>query len=171
MNKNEYVDTDLQLLFHAKDILESEGMQSGKDTRHHGDVSVYSHSVDVAVISLKLARKLRLNIDEKSLIRGALLHDYYLYDWHVPDKEHRLHGFSHAKTALRNASADFELNKIEKDIIKKHMFPLNISVPMYKESVLVCVADKISATRDYTKQMGWFKEHANLIRAYVQSYR
>ena len=34
---------------------------------------------------------------------------------------------------------------IERDIIKKHMFPLNIAFPKYKESLIVCIADKIIA--------------------------
>ena len=53
--------------------------------------------------------------------------------------------FSHAQTALKNARKDFELGEIEQDVIQKHMFPLNLKPPKYKESVLVCVADKISA--------------------------
>ena len=32
---------------------------------------------------------------------------------------------------------------IEKDMTKKHMFPLNRSFPRYRESQIVCVADKI----------------------------
>ena len=162
---------DEKLMRYANDILNSEGMQYGKTNKHHGEVSVYSHSVDVALISIKIAEKLHIKVDEKSLVRGALLHDYYLYDWHEPSDDHKLHGFSHARTALINASNDFILNDIEKDIIEKHMFPLNLPLPRYRESILVCVADKISATKDYSRQMGWFREHAKLLRAYVQNYK
>ncbi|MBE5958861.1 MAG: HD domain-containing protein [Lachnospiraceae bacterium] len=146
-------------------------MQYSKTNKHHGEVSVYNHSVDVALISLKLARRFRIKVDEKSLVRGALLHDYYLYDWHEPDESHRLHGFSHAKKAFINASKDFDLNDIEKDIIIKHMFPLNLSLPVYKESVLVCLADKISATKDYSKQMTWVKEHKEALKNYIKANR
>ena len=31
---------------------------------------------------------------------------------------------------------------MERDIIKKHMFPLTLTPPAYKESLLVCLVDK-----------------------------
>ena len=63
--------------------LEKEGrLTMEKSYIQHGSTSVYEHSVKVAYTSLYFARRFRLNIDEKSLIRGALLHDYFLYDWH-----------------------------------------------------------------------------------------
>ena len=53
-----------------------------------------------------LDQKWKLNCDKGSLVRGALLHDYFLYDWHQPHKEYGLHGFTHPSTALRNAVQD-----------------------------------------------------------------
>ena len=43
---------------------------------------------------------------------------------------------------MLNADRDFGLNEVEKDIISKHMFPLTIMPPRYRESVLVTLADK-----------------------------
>ena len=54
-----------------------------------------------------------------------------------------LHGFTHPKTALKNASQVFELNDREKDIIIKHMFPLTPGLPRFKESWIVTISDKI----------------------------
>lgn len=108
----------------------------------HGDTTVLLHCIAVAYFSWKLLRLLRLKYDEKSLIRGALLHDYFLYDWHIPDPSHRLHGFHHAKKALVNADADFSLTPIERDIISHHMFPLNPVPPMTREGIVVCLVDK-----------------------------
>ena len=127
------------------DILTSANMQKENKFMQHGKVSVYSHSVRVAVLSLFLAELFRIKVNRDAMMRGALLHDYFLYDWHEKDASHRWHGFSHAQTALKNARKDFELGEIEQDVIQKHMFPLNLKPPKYKESVLVCVADKISA--------------------------
>lgn len=95
---------------------------------------------------------LSLNAQEfvlRSLIRAALLHDYFLYDWHDWDNgTHRLHGFTHGKTAMRNAIRDFKLNQIERDSIEHHMFPLTPYPPKYIEGYLVTAADKISATKE-----------------------
>lgn len=134
-----------EIKLRGAEILCTEGMRSGKAFVQHGDVSVYEHCINVAFLSLYLARRFDLSVDRRSLVRGALLHDYFLYDWHEDDPSHRLHGFHHAHRALKNACRDFMLNKKEKDIIAKHMFPLNLRPPRYKESALVCAADKCCA--------------------------
>ena len=95
----------------------------------HGDISVYEHSLRVAYLSIVIVSKFHLRVNMRSLIRGALLHDYFLYDWHIKDKSHRLHGFTHPKKAYKNAKKEFKLNDIEKDIITKHMFPLVVIPP------------------------------------------
>ncbi len=119
-----------------------------KDFIQHGDVSVYEHCIFVAYMSYIIANKLNLKVDKKSLIRGALLHDYFLYDWHDKNKPVKLHGFKHPKVALKNASEDFALNKKERDIILHHMFPLTITPPNSKEAWIICLADKICATKE-----------------------
>lgn len=130
---------------HGADILSSDGMKKEKSIKQHRTTTTFDHSIGVVYFSLLIAKYFRLKVSEKELVRGALLHDYFLYDWHDPDPSHRLHGFSHAKTALKNAEKDFELTDIERDIIVKHMFPLNIKAPSCKESAVVCIADKICA--------------------------
>ena len=112
----------------------------------HGNTSCLLHSLAVAYYSCKLAEKLgahRFSIRE--LIRGALLHDYFLYDWHVKPfhEENGLHGFSHPLTAWQNATRDYTLTKREQDIIRKHMFPLTLTkIPRYRESWIVTTVDK-----------------------------
>lgn len=130
------------------DILNSSNMELNKSFIQHGSTSVYDHSISVTIMCLKIVDKLNIKVDTKSLVRGALLHDYFLYDWHISDKSHRLHGFRHAKIAYTNASKEFNLNKKEKNMILTHMFPLNLRIPRYKESIILCVADKICATKE-----------------------
>lgn len=112
----------------------------------HGNTSCLKHSLAVAYYSYRFALKLggeRFNLNE--LIRGALLHDYFLYDWHVKPfhEENGLHGFSHPLTAWQNATRDFSLTDRECDIIRKHMFPLTLTkIPKYRESWIVTTVDK-----------------------------
>ncbi|MDY4045137.1 MAG: phosphohydrolase, partial [Oscillospiraceae bacterium] len=54
--------------------------------------------------------------------------------------------------ALRNADRDFELNDTERDMIKKHMFPLNPTPPRFKETAVLCLADKYCALRETVLQ-------------------
>lgn len=109
----------------------------------HGQTTTLEHVCAVAYASLLLARGLGLRVDEASLVRGALLHDYYLYDWHdhaaAPD---RWHGFTHPGHALANAERDFGLNACERDVISRHMFPLVPLPPRTREGWLVSLVDK-----------------------------
>ena len=79
---------------------------------------------------------------------APLLHDFYLYDWH--EAAPPFHGYRHPFCAVREAEARFQLNPVERDIIKKHMFPLTPFPPVNLESRIVCYADKASAVEDYS---------------------
>ena len=138
---------------HLFNLVLSELEQKGnlvheKKAIQHGSTTVYEHSVGVAGASLKLAEFFHIKVNEKALVKGALLHDYFLYDWHNQLTPHHLHGFFHPGVALRNASMDVELTPIEHDIIKKHMFPLTLVPPKYLESWIVCWIDKKCSTRE-----------------------
>ena len=133
-----------------KCIIETDKYKSLKNYIHHKKISVYDHSIAVANLCYKYAKKKNLNIDYKSLIRAALLHDYYLYDWHEKGKWHKPHGYKHPKIALENALKDYpDLNDIEKDSILRHMFPLTIIPPKYKEGWVLQKCDKEATLIDY----------------------
>ena len=109
----------------------------------HGSTTTLEHCINVSYNSYKMAKL--LGLDYISVARGALLHDFFLYDWHLVSEKKlfKKHGFVHAKIALENAKQFFELNDVEMDIIEKHMWPLNLTkLPKYRESVLVSVIDK-----------------------------
>ena len=95
-------------------------------------------------LSFKIDRCLSLQSDLKVLLVGAMLHDFYLYDWHNADRgEHRLHGFRHAKAAAVNAKKYFNVEDKTAQVIISHMWPLNpIRIPRSKEAWIVCAADK-----------------------------
>ena len=81
------------------------------------------------------------------MIKAALLHDYFLYDWH--DKDHpKLHGFRHATIAAKNAKRDFGLTKKEYKAIRSHMFPVNLRLPTSREALILTLADKYCAARE-----------------------
>ena len=119
-----------------------------KAAMQHGCTTIYQHSIHVAYVSLFLMEKWHIPLDEISLVKGALLHDYFLYDWHENDASHRLHGFHHPNTALRNALRDYKLNKREENMIARHMFPLTPIPPGCREAWLVCLADKWCAMKE-----------------------
>ena len=124
----------------------------------HGNTSVMKHCISVAYVSVMIANKLHIRVDKKALIRGALLHDYFLYDWHEKGAGHQLHGFKHPYSALRNANRDFKLSEIEQNVILRHMFPLTPIPPKCREAWIVCMADKYCSTKE---TMYTVKRYAN----------
>lgn len=143
------------LFTRGKSIILSPEAQVMKRFTQHGETTVFEHCVAVAKYSLLIAYSLeklfRIEIDKDSLVRGALLHDYFLYDWHEKGQGRRFHGFTHPGVALKNADRDFDLNEIEKDIIVKHMFPLTPFLPSHRESFIVSLADKWCALAETFK--------------------
>ncbi len=143
----------------TKDIFEHEEFNCLKDYFHHNS-SIYEHVKEVAYLSYRICKYLKL--DYRSAARGALLHDYFFYDWRDHDEPHlhrkKFHGIEHPKIALNNAKKTFSLNKIEEDIIKKHMWPLTAMPPRYKESFIVSFADKYLSSKEFVDE---FKKRIN----------
>ena len=129
----------------VKDILKSEEFQKRKTYKHHGDITVYDHSLAVSKLAYKWAKK--LNRDYRAAAIGGLLHDFYFEPWQENQEKKPLlqkHGFVHAKEAVVNSYQYFPelMNKKIENIILRHMFPLNKIPPRYVESWLVTLADK-----------------------------
>ncbi len=134
------------LTYYGADILTSDSFKSSDKNMQHGDVSVMEHSISVSMMCMRIAKISHMKLDYSSLVRGSLLHDYFLYDWH--NHEGHLHGYRHADKALVNASNDFAINPKEAYMISRHMFPLNIRPPKSREAAILCIADKICATKE-----------------------
>lgn len=124
------------------DLIGHEMIWSMENYTQHVDISCLEHSFYVSYLSYLVCKRLKL--DYISAARGGLLHDFFLYDWHGTGVR-GLHGIRHPRIALQNANMYFDLNAIEKDIICKHMWPLTIVTPLYKESSVVALIDKYCA--------------------------
>ena len=122
------------------EIIEHEAVQSMKQYNQHKGVDCLEHCLNVSIRSYLICKK--LGLDYRSAARGGLLHDFFLYDWHKENPHGGLHAFTHPKIASINACKNFDLNKCEQDVIKKHMWPLTVSLPKYPESFVVILVDK-----------------------------
>lgn len=111
----------------------------------HSDITCLMHVEKVAEEAYKFAKKHKINVNYSDLLAGALLHDYYLYDWH--NSPVSWHGFRHNKIAMENAIRDFKINKRVQNIVYSHMFPLTFwAIPKTKEAWIVTMMDKKVAT-------------------------
>ena len=134
----------------ALPIIEHEEYQQMRYIKHH-DESVFDHSLKVAFYAYQMAFK--HNLDWESTIRGALLHDFFLYKFKkyfslriITDSIK--HAIFHPIIAFDNASKYFNLNEKEENIIKGHMFPFG--VPKSKEAWIVSFVDKYIAVFEYS---------------------
>jgi len=119
----------------------------------HGDTTTLEHCKSVAWVSFAINRKLHLNSDEKELMTAAMLHDFYLYDWHDGKPERKTHGFDHPFIANENAKAYFQVSPKVSAAIMSHMWPLNITrVPNSREAVVLCLADKCCAVAEMIRR-------------------
>ncbi|MBQ3425800.1 MAG: HD domain-containing protein [Clostridia bacterium] len=153
-----------------REMMKNSRLSDMIDHNQHGDTPCLAHTIAVVYCALDIANKLKIKINKKELIRGGILHDYFLYDWHDGKPERRIHGFTHPGKALRNAEEDFDLTDRERDIIKKHMFPLTIAPPRYREAWLICIADKICAVKEATVR-GVYPEIKRMIYRNEQKWR
>lgn len=131
------------------ELVSSCGLEAIADYSQHGTTSRLMHSVAVAYYSFQLAQRFKLPFRYPDLVRGALLHDYFLYDATDGDPARKGHWSHHPFVALENAENELKLTDIERDIIKKHMFPLTIRPPRYRESVVVSLVDKGCAVYEF----------------------
>ena len=63
---------------------------------------------------------------------------------------------------------DFNLNEKERDIILKHMFPLTVKPPRFKESYIVMLADKYCAVYE-TLAVNRMKMKAEILNSYLEN--
>lgn len=119
-----------------------------KNPQHKGNTS-FAHCVAVADMSYKMAEMMGLEVDMESLVHGAMMHDFYLYDTKTMPYSDYEHSLVHPKKALENAEKVLPLNDREKNIILSHMWPIpGTPIPRYPEAWLVCLADKICAWQE-----------------------
>ena len=141
----------------VKHILNSNDFLKLKKCEHHG-ISRYDHSLKVSYQAYKFAKK--HNLDYKSVAIGGLLHDFF-NDENVSLKEKFISTFNHPLKAEANALEKFNVNTKEADIIKSHMFPLNLVVHKYKESWLVSLYDKKVALLEFSYKLGYKLRYAS----------
>jgi uncharacterized protein len=133
---------------YAGDILEHELFLKGKELISHGAISIYTHSVEVAMLAFSMAENSK-KLDIRGIVRAALLHDFFLYEWHVPGKRYILHGWVHAGIAAKNARKIFGISDKEYSCIRTHMWPWTpLSFPLCREGWIITLADKITALKE-----------------------
>ena len=137
------------IMRYASDILAHPSFRNLARFKQHHNSNTYAHLIHVCVLAVKFARAWKWKVDEKVLVRSALLHDYYLYEWHDKPNRKKRHTHRHGVYAADNAERDFQTGPEERAAIVNHMWPVNpLHPPKTKEGWLVLFADKAASFRE-----------------------
>lgn len=129
------------------DMIENNTVKQMNDFKQHYETTCFEHCLVASYYCYLLCKK--FNLDYISCSRAAMVHDLFLYDWRKRQNGRKgLHAFTHPQTAYDNASKLFNLNEKEKDIIVKHMWPVTLALPKYKESYILTLVDKYCALNE-----------------------
>ena len=123
-------------------FLNDEKILRMKEISMHRGSNCYEHSFKVAKRAIKKSLN-KKDVNLEVVLLGAILHDYYLYDWRKDRSKLKKHGKNHPNVAIENAIRDFDISNDVKEVIKSHMWPLNIKdFPKSKEAKIVSLSDK-----------------------------
>ena len=112
-------------------LIENKTVQEMKNFRQHYETTCFDHCLTAAYYCYCICKKYHL--DYTSATRAAMLHDLFLYDWRKrSNNRKRFHAFRHGNIACQNACKLFDLTEKEKNIIKRHMFPVTPIPPTSK---------------------------------------
>jgi len=143
------IEKDIEYKNIINHILNNDEFNKMKNISHH-DTNRFEHSLKVSYYSYKIARSLKL--DYEDVARAGLLHDFFMTDTNIKITKRLMCAIKHPRYAAEKSEQIFGISEKEKDIIKTHMFPLNLNVPKYTESWLVTLVDKVVATKEQ-----WYK--------------
>ena len=138
-----------------------------KNFKQHYNTSCFDHCYMASFYCYLICKKLKL--DYISATRAAMLHDLFLYDWRKKQPDRKgLHAFTHPRTSYENACKIMDLNKKETDIILKHMWPLTLKLPRYRESYILTFVDKYCAlSESYHEILNKYSKHHAFRLIYV----
>ena len=130
-------------------FLHDEKVMQMKEISMHRGSNCYEHCFMVAKRAIKRAlHTRRKNINLEVVLIGAILHDYYLYDWRKDRSKLKHHGVRHQYIASENASRDFHISPQVKKVIESHMWPMKFKeYPKSREAKIVSISDKAIAIK------------------------
>ena len=131
----------------TKDILTNNNFIKLKDEPHHGN-NRYNHSVRVAIKMYKMIPDTDPN--KIKAVRASLLHDFFYNEEmsHLTKNERYKY---HPAYSIKNSINNFNIGKLEREMIRTHMFPLTKDFPRNKYSHKLIYCDKIIAIKEVLK--------------------
>ena len=149
-----------EFLSHVDDLIHHPTVLTLNNYSQHLNTSRYQHSLNVAYYAHLIARY--FDVNHRECVRGAFLHDLFLYDWRTEQTTPGIHVNVHPREALKNAKMITEVSSIMEDTIVNHMWPLGDAQPQTKEAWIVQASDKLCAVMEIVHQIKLKSFHHNL---------
>ena len=131
----------------TKDILTNDNFLKLKEEPHHGD-NRYNHSVRVAIKMYKIIPDTDPN--KEKAVRASLLHDFF-YNEEMSNLTKNERYKYHPAYSIKNSINNFNIGKLEREMIRTHMFPLTKDLPKNKYSHKLIFCDKTIAIKEVLK--------------------
>lgn len=129
-------------------VLANEDVIKLFNIKHHKNTNRLVHCLHVSYRCFLVSY--RHQMDYVSAAIGGLLHDFCLTckGEYTRKTYEDIWCFYHPQIALKNTEKYFAITDITRDMIIKHMFPITLSIPKYKETYLIAYWDKYYAIRE-----------------------
>lgn len=144
---------------YGEDIVSTDIFKEALAQTHHKKTTVGDHSASVAVIALRMCRRLNwkaFRLDERRVVLAALTHDLGIVGRHQKYSNNLETYLRHPSDSVKIAMSLLpEMNKKFYRTIARHMFPLTILPPSSVEGLIISVADKWAAIKDITPRRAY----------------
>ena len=137
------------------DILSSARFEKAGTVRHHITGNVAEHSRNTAEYGRRMCEWLNrhgIDVSEEDVVQACLLHDIGMTEDRVHDSAGWRKAFWHPRKGARIARDEYHVNKVQYNAIKRHMWPICIIPPRYKEGWVVMAADKYCSIRELSRK-------------------
>ena len=134
-------------LLMTKDILTNSDFIKLKQEKHHGN-NRYDHSLRVAIMMYKMIKDSDPN--KEKAVRASLLHDFF-YRSEMTNLTPMERYKYHPAYSIKNSINTFNIGKLEREMIRTHMFPLTMSLPRNKYSYKLVLCDKLISIKETFK--------------------
>ena len=150
--------------------LHNENVLKMKEIPVHRGSNVYLHTFKLVKKVMKKAVNSRKNLDLENLLEATILHDYYLYNWRTLKDRPKPHGKHHPLIAAKNAKRDFDISDKTAQMIKTHMWPLDLfNPPKGKEAWLLNKVDTWVALVECLTSKSYKKKKADKYESYIST--
>lgn len=120
---------------------------------HHKRTTLDQHILDVIVESLRICKLFKIKDEQtiSNILEASLYHDVGIIGRYEKFSNNLECNNKHPLNSVKIYTKIYgNNNKRVINAIKSHMFPMSKSLPRYKESWVVILADKVSAIKEYT---------------------